>query len=65
MGLIVGMILRPQLQNFGGLAQAGLELLFLKYKRNDESQATTWGCATDARGLRPAPDDGCSARWRE
>jgi len=42
-GLIVGMILRPQLQNFGGLAQAGLELLFLKYSRDDENQADELG----------------------
>jgi predicted Zn-dependent protease len=56
MGLIVGMILRPQLQNFGGLAQAGLELLFLKYSRNDESQADDLGLRYLTRaGYDPRP----------
>ena len=55
-GLIVGMILRPQLQNFGGLAQAGLELLFLKYSRNDESQADELGLRYLTRaGYDPRP----------
>jgi predicted Zn-dependent protease len=49
-GLMVGMILRPQLQNLGGLAQAGLELLFLKYSRNDESQADDLGLRYLTRG---------------
>jgi predicted Zn-dependent protease len=56
MGLIVGMILRPQLQNFGGLAAAGLELLFLKYSRNDESQADELGLRYLTRaGYDPRP----------
>src|SRR5437667_1296660 len=55
-GLMVGMILRPQLQNFGGLAQAGLELLFLKYSRNDESQADELGLRYLTRaGYDPRP----------
>src|SRR6059036_688194 len=55
-GVIVGMILRPQLQNFGGLAQAGLELLFLKYSRNDESQADELGLRYLTRaGYDPRP----------
>lgn len=49
-GLVVGMILRPQLQNFGGLAQAGLELLFLKYSRDDEKQADELGLRYLTRG---------------
>jgi predicted Zn-dependent protease len=55
-GLIVGMILRPQLQNFGGLAQAGLELLFLKYSRDDEIQADELGLRYLTRaGYDPRP----------
>ena len=49
-GLVVGMILRPQLQNFGGLAQAGMELLFLKYSRDDEKQADELGLRYLTRG---------------
>ncbi|MGH9360577.1 MAG: M48 family metalloprotease [Thermoanaerobaculia bacterium] len=44
-GLAVGMILQPELRNYGDLAQAGLQLLFLKYSRDDEREA-------DALGLR-------------
>jgi predicted Zn-dependent protease len=55
-GLVVGMILRPQLQNFGGLAQAGLELLFLKYSRDDEKQADELGLRYLTRaGYDPRP----------
>ncbi len=42
-GLVAGMILSPQVARFGGLAQTGLGLLFLKYGRNDESQADQLG----------------------
>jgi len=42
-GLALGMILRPQLMNFGNLAELGLNLLFLKYSRNDENQADELG----------------------
>ncbi len=42
-GLIVGMVVKPELQRFGGLAQQGLGLLFLKFGRDDESQADELG----------------------
>jgi predicted Zn-dependent protease len=45
LGLGVGMIVRPELQQFGDLAQAGMSLMFLKFGRDDERQA-------DALGLR-------------
>ncbi len=41
--LTVGMIVRPELQQFGGLASQGLGILFLKYSRDDESQADALG----------------------
>lgn len=43
LGLGVGMILRPELQQFGDLAGAGLGLLFLKYGRDDEYQSDDLG----------------------
>jgi predicted Zn-dependent protease len=43
LGLGVGMILVPQLQRYADLASAGLGLLFLKYSRDDESQADDLG----------------------
>jgi predicted Zn-dependent protease len=42
-GLIGAMVVRPELQQFGGLASQGLGLLFLKYSRDDESQADDLG----------------------
>ncbi|MEO7964903.1 MAG: M48 family metalloprotease [Gemmatimonadaceae bacterium] len=42
-GLVGAMIVRPELQQFGGLASQGLGLLFLKYSRDDESQADELG----------------------
>ncbi|HUH13123.1 MAG TPA: M48 family metalloprotease [Longimicrobiales bacterium] len=42
-GLIAGMILRPELQGLGGLASSGLQILFLKYGRDDERQADDLG----------------------
>ena len=42
-GLIVGMAVEPELQRFGGLAQQGLGLLFLKFGRDDENQADELG----------------------
>ena len=42
-GLIAGMVLRPELANYGDLAQTGLSLLFLKYSRDDERQADDLG----------------------
>jgi predicted Zn-dependent protease len=43
LGLGVGMIVRPELQQFGDLAQAGMSLMFLKFGRDDERQADTLG----------------------
>jgi len=43
LGLGLGMVLRPDLQNYIGAAGAGLQLLFLKYTRDDESQADMLG----------------------
>jgi predicted Zn-dependent protease len=37
--LTVGMIVRPDLQQLGGIASQGLGVLFLKYGRDDESEA--------------------------
>ncbi len=43
-GLIAGMVLKPELaQQFGDLAQTGLGLLFLKYGRDDETEADSLG----------------------
>ncbi|HYU34903.1 MAG TPA: M48 family metalloprotease [Thermoanaerobaculia bacterium] len=49
-GLIAGMVLRPELANYGDLAQTGLQLLFLKYSRDDESQADDLGLRYMVRG---------------
>jgi predicted Zn-dependent protease len=42
-GLIGAMIVKPELQKYTGLASAGLQLLFLKFNRDDESQADALG----------------------
>jgi predicted Zn-dependent protease len=42
-GLLAGMILSPRVARFGGAAQAGLGLMFLKFGRADESQADRLG----------------------
>lgn len=42
-GLAAGMILVPRLQDFAGLAQAGLSLMFLSFSRGDETQADELG----------------------
>ena len=42
-GLIAGMLIEPDLQQFGGLAVAGLQVLFLKHSRDDERQADDLG----------------------
>jgi predicted Zn-dependent protease len=42
-GLVVGMIVEPELQRFGGVAQQGLGLLFLKFGRDDENEADELG----------------------
>lgn len=43
LGLGVGMILKPDLAQYGQLAAAGLQLLFLKYGRDAERQADELG----------------------
>jgi predicted Zn-dependent protease len=42
-GLVLGMVVKPELQQFAGLAQQGLGLLFLKFGRDDENQADELG----------------------
>jgi predicted Zn-dependent protease len=42
-GLVLGMVVEPELQRFAGLAQQGLGLLFLKFGRDDENQADELG----------------------
>jgi predicted Zn-dependent protease len=42
-GLGVGMILSPELAKYGQLASTGLGLLFLKFSRDDETQADELG----------------------
>ena len=55
-GLVVGMIVRPELQSLGGLAQTGLSLLFLKYGRDAERQADELGLRYMTRvGYDPHP----------
>ena len=55
-GLAVGMILRPELQSLGGVAEAGLSLLFLKYGRDAERQADDLGLRYVNRvGYDPRP----------
>lgn len=48
-GMIAGMVLKPELAQFGDLAQTGLGLLFLKYGRDDERQADDLGLRYLAR----------------
>ena len=43
LGLVVGMVIDPKLQRYAGVASQGLGLLFLKYSREDESQADHLG----------------------
>lgn len=59
LGVVLGMILRPELRNYGSLADVGLGLLFLKYSRDDEREADDLGLRYAGRGgydLRPAAD---------
>jgi len=42
-GLIAGSVLSSQVAQFGGLAQTGLSVLFLKFSRSDESQSDQLG----------------------
>lgn len=43
LGLVVGVVLKPELERYAGVAQAGLGVLFLKYSRDDERQADDLG----------------------
>jgi predicted Zn-dependent protease len=53
-GLIAGMIVRPELANYGDLANTGLQLLFLKYGRDAERQADDLGLRyLDREGYDP------------
>ena len=54
-GLLAGMILSPKVAQFGGVAQAGLGLMFLKYGRGHESEA-------DRLGMKYMLDDGYDPR---
>jgi predicted Zn-dependent protease len=42
-GLGVGMVLSPELQQYGQIISAGMGLLFLKFSRDDESEADSLG----------------------
>lgn len=42
-GLVLGMVVVPELQDFADLAQASLGLLFLKFGRDDENEADHLG----------------------
>ncbi len=43
LGVIAGMMIEPKLQRYGQLLNTGLGLLYLKFSRNDESQADHLG----------------------
>jgi predicted Zn-dependent protease len=43
LGVTAGMMIEPKLQRYGQYLNAGLGLLYLKYSRNDESQADHLG----------------------
>jgi predicted Zn-dependent protease len=49
-GMVLGMILRPELRNYGNLAEVGMGLLFLKYGRDDEREADNLGLRYMTRG---------------
>ncbi len=49
-GLVVGTVLKPELARYAGIASQGLGLLFLKYSRDDESQADQLGLRYMRRG---------------
>jgi predicted Zn-dependent protease len=55
-GMVLGMILRPELRNYGNLAEVGLGLLFLKYGRDDERESDALGFRYMTRaGYDPRP----------
>jgi predicted Zn-dependent protease len=49
-GLLVGSVLSPEIAQAANLASSGLQLLFLKYSRDDESQADDLGLRYMANG---------------
>lgn len=55
LGLGVGMVLFPSLRDFGGIAGAGMQILFLKFGRDDEHQSDELGVRYMSRlGYEPA-----------
>lgn len=48
-GLVAGMILVPDLQDYAGAAAAGLQLMFLRFSRDDEREADDLGFRYMAR----------------
>ena len=50
LGLVVGTVLKPEWSRYAGIAAQGLGLLFLKYSRDDESQADRLGLRYMRRG---------------
>ena len=59
LGLGVGMVLSEDFADYGGLAETGLGILFLKHSRDDERQADDLGLRYLDRGgydPRPMPD---------
>lgn len=50
LGLVVGTVIKPELARYAGIASQGLGLLFLKYSRDDESQADGLGLRYMRRG---------------
>ena len=56
LGLTVGMAVSEDLRQYGGLAQQGLGLMFLKFSRDDERQADDLGLRyIDGAGFDPRP----------
>lgn len=53
-GLFAGMILSPEIRNYGDLASTGLQVMFLKFSRDDERQADDLGFRyTNQAGYEP------------
>lgn len=50
LGFVVGVALKPDLAKYAGVASQGMQLLFLKYSRDDESQADQLGLRYMRRG---------------
>jgi predicted Zn-dependent protease len=50
LGLGIGMVVSPEFRQVGDLAQQSLELLFLKFSRDDERQADDLGLRYTVRG---------------